>query len=283
MSSYSRSLKTSPASQYRNCLYTTPEGRRPEIHYTSGAIESFDHIVIATHADTSLSLLGDPNESEKERLSPWKYQENTVILHRDTDFIPPNKLHWASWNFMRRWGDLHSAATAPVSVSYYMNRLQNQRQKTPYLVTLNPQKPIDPNSIINHATMSHPLYSFASLESQSKTALRKWPEKYLVLRQLFRLWISRRCGLFFSRTYTYARSHPFHWPIMDPRSHTLYRGSVFHQRLSPKKHTFSYPATFFHFNIKRLEVFPNKVSFLAIIKNDYSKYGIRITCEGMMT
>ena len=161
-------LKQAPKVSTEIDCIRRPKGLRPEIHYTSGTIESFDHIIIATHADTALSLLGDPNESEKERLSPWKYQENTVILHRDTDFIPPNKSHWASWNFMRSGGDLHSAATAPVSVSYYMNRLQNLKTKTPYLVTLNPQKPIDPDSLIDQTKMTHPLYSFASLESQSK-------------------------------------------------------------------------------------------------------------------
>ena len=48
---------------------------------------------------------------------------------------------------------------------------------------------------------------------------------------------------------------------MPPDSHTLYRGSVFHQRLSPKKHTFSYPATFFHFNIGRLESLSKRTIF----------------------
>ena len=64
---------------------------------------------------------------------------------------------------------------------------------------------------------------------------------------------------------------------MDPHSHTLYRGSVFHQRLSPKKHTFSYPATFFHFNIKRLDSLSeqsiffgyNKKRLLEIRDTDY--------------
>lgn len=40
---------------------------------------------------------------------------------------------------------------------------------------------------------------------------------------------------------------------MHSKLHTLYRGSVFHERLSPKQHKFSYPATFFHFNIGMLE------------------------------
>lgn len=40
---------------------------------------------------------------------------------------------------------------------------------------------------------------------------------------------------------------------MHSDSHRLYRGSIFHERFSPRNHVFSYPATFFHFNIGMLK------------------------------
>jgi predicted NAD/FAD-binding protein len=55
---------------------------------------------------------------------------------------------------------------APVSVSYYMNRLQRLKTHTPYIVTLNPQKEIDPTKTINSTILTHPLYSFDALNSQ---------------------------------------------------------------------------------------------------------------------
>ena len=35
----------------------------------------------------SFWVMQDP--SEETRLSPWKYQDNQVILHTDTEFMPP--------------------------------------------------------------------------------------------------------------------------------------------------------------------------------------------------
>lgn len=143
-----------------------PENALCEIHYSSGEIEYYDHIVIATHADTALQLLGDPDPSEESRLSPWKYQDNRVILHTDTHFMPSKKALWASWNFLRMESESHDQKDAPVSVSYYMNRLQSLKTHTPYIVTLNPQKEIDPNKTINSTILTHPLYSFDALNSQ---------------------------------------------------------------------------------------------------------------------
>ena len=77
--------------------------------------------------------------------------------------MPPNKSLWASWNFIRKTG---STKASPVSVSYYMNRLQKLKTKTPYIVTLNPQTEIDPQKIINQTVLTHPMYSFESMNSQ---------------------------------------------------------------------------------------------------------------------
>ena len=41
----------------------------------------FDHVVIGTHADEALKLLIDPSEKEEKLLSPWRYQQNEVVLH----------------------------------------------------------------------------------------------------------------------------------------------------------------------------------------------------------
>ena len=136
------------------------------IHYHTCEIEYYDHVVIATHADTALKLLGDADPSEKNRLSPWKYQDNQVILHTDTEFMPPKKALWASWNFLRKESAANKGYGTPVSVSYYMNKLQKLKTKRPYIVTLNPQKAIDPNKTINSTIFTHPLYSFDALNSQ---------------------------------------------------------------------------------------------------------------------
>ena len=87
-----------------------------------------------------------------------------MILHTDTTQLPPAAKLWSSWNFVRQPGD---QSDRPVSVSYLMNRLQNLQTQEQYIVTLNPSSPIDPATVINRTTLTHPLYSFASMKTQS--------------------------------------------------------------------------------------------------------------------
>ena len=129
-----------------------------------GEALEFDHVVIATHADEALKLLRDPSDMERDLLTPWRYQENEVVLHTSKTHLPSNRKLWASWNFMREPG--HSDQR-PVSVSYYMNRLQNLSTKQDYVVTLNPGTDIPEKSVINRTILTHPLYSFESINTQS--------------------------------------------------------------------------------------------------------------------
>ena len=128
----------------------------------------FNHVVIGAHADEALKLLIDPSEKEEKLLSPWRYQPNEVVLHTSLTHLPPDRKLWASWNFIREPGQ---STARPVSVSYYMNRLQNLQVKNDYIVTLNPGIEIPEASVINRTTLTHPLYSFESMDTQDKLRL----------------------------------------------------------------------------------------------------------------
>ena len=135
------------------------------LHMPDGGALGFDQVVIGAHADEALKLLADPSENEQLNLGPWRYQANKVILHTDTRQLPPNSKLWSSWNFVREAGH---AENRPVAVSYYMNRLQNLRKANDYIVTLNPSEPIPDEKVVNSTTLTHPLYSFKSIETQPK-------------------------------------------------------------------------------------------------------------------
>jgi predicted NAD/FAD-binding protein len=135
------------------------------LHMPDGRALEFDHVVIGAHADEALKLLGDPSADETKNLGPWRYQPNTVVLHTDKAQLPPNSKLWASWNFVREAGH---AENRPVAVSYYMNRLQNLSTEQDYVVTLNPSEAIPESKVINTTTLTHPLYSFESMETQPR-------------------------------------------------------------------------------------------------------------------
>ena len=135
------------------------------LHMPDGRILEFDHVVIGTHADEALALLADPSKEELANLGSWRYQANCVTLHTDDSHLPADPNLWASWNFAKEQG--HEDAR-PVSVSYYMNRLQRLQTKHSYIVTLNTTREIDPARLINTTTLMHPLYSFESMKSQPR-------------------------------------------------------------------------------------------------------------------
>jgi len=45
--------------------------------------EEFDHVILATHADTSLQLLSQPTAEEQEILSNFAFSKNVASLHTD--------------------------------------------------------------------------------------------------------------------------------------------------------------------------------------------------------
>ena len=152
-------------------LSTPPQSiRRTEsgvvLQMPNGEEQHFDHVVIGAHADEALQLLAAPSDSERERLGPWRYQPNTVVLHTSLTHLPPNPKLWSSWNFIRE--SAQDDASQPVSVSYYMNRLQDLQTQRDYVVTLNASDEIPDAYVINRTTLMHPLYSFDSMATQPK-------------------------------------------------------------------------------------------------------------------
>lgn len=133
------------------------------LHFSDGRKETFDHAVIAAHADEALQLLGDPDPHESRLLGAWTYQPNDVVLHTWTGVMPRHTPCWASWNFAREDG--YNPAK-PVSVSYWMNRLQNLTTQNQYFVTLNRLGDIPPEHLINRTTLHHPQYTRPAMDSQ---------------------------------------------------------------------------------------------------------------------
>ncbi|WP_045220596.1 NAD(P)/FAD-dependent oxidoreductase [Desulfonatronum thioautotrophicum] len=135
----------------------------------NGSECTVDAVVLACHADTTLSLLTDADDQERECLSPWRYVANDVVLHTDATFLPPNRKAWACWNVIA-----DTAATAPhmpsddrVHVHYWMNRLQNLAAQNTHVVTLNPRRPIPQGHENHRMELHHPQFSLQALRMQS--------------------------------------------------------------------------------------------------------------------
>ena len=97
-------------------------GASVEIRDVADAVHTFDRAVVATHAPTALSLLGEPTPTQREVLGAFIYSTNETWLHTDTSILPRAERARAAWNLLRVPDD------ARVLVSYDMTRLQRLPQ-----------------------------------------------------------------------------------------------------------------------------------------------------------
>src|ERR1017187_419539 len=138
---------------------------RKGVHVTSarGGVQVFDKVVLACHADQSLSLLADPRPEESRLLSEFKYQPNTATLHTDTSVMPRRRLAWASWNYEINRGRSGESSSA---THYWMNSLQGVSETQDYFVSINRPWAVDPGSVIPTIAYDHPLFNLGALRAQ---------------------------------------------------------------------------------------------------------------------
>jgi uncharacterized protein len=131
--------------------------------HADGAAERYDQVVIATHSDQALALLGDPSPQESQLLAAIPYQRNEAVLHTDSTLLPRRQSARAAWNF-HLLGEPGQLST----VTYYMNHLQRLHATRDYCVTLNRTEAIDPAKIIRTIPYSHPVYTPAGVAAQAE-------------------------------------------------------------------------------------------------------------------
>ncbi len=120
---------------------------------------AFDQVVMATHADTTLDLLDEPDEREQGILKAFPYQRNKAILHSDDRLMPLSRRVWSSWNYMG--GD---ESQGP-SVTYWMNLLQHINDM-PLFVSLNPLVEPEQSKIHGCYLYDHPVFTHQAMSAQ---------------------------------------------------------------------------------------------------------------------
>lgn len=160
----------------RGCPVTNIR-RRPDgvtVRDARGQEDRFDEVVLATHANQALAVLEDPTPAERRILGAFQYQRNRAVLHRDVNLMPKRRRAWASWNYI---ASSEPAERHRVSVTYWMNRLQNLDPADPIFVSLNPL--IAPATVKTAAAFDydHPQFDAAALDAQSRMAVIQGRQK----------------------------------------------------------------------------------------------------------
>ncbi|RTL52495.1 MAG: FAD-dependent oxidoreductase [Bradyrhizobiaceae bacterium] len=134
-----------------------------EVQDQHGHSEVFDDVVIATHADQALALLGQPTEDEKKLLGEFRYSRSRAVLHRDEHLMPRRRRVWASWNYISK--NSEAIAHGP-TVTYWMNKLQRLPIEGNIFLTLNPTA--EPRHILREENYEHPIFDFKAIAAQRK-------------------------------------------------------------------------------------------------------------------
>ncbi|GAA4968697.1 FAD-dependent oxidoreductase [Pseudonocardia tropica] len=147
-----------------------------EVRDDADSVAAFDHVVLATHPDQALAVLGDgATADERAVLGAFSYSRNETWLHHDTSLLPRRRGARASWNYLKpacadtTGGPGGSDGTAaPVLVSYDMNRLMRLTDPDDWVVTLNGTGRIDPDAVVARMTYEHPVYTPESVAAQRR-------------------------------------------------------------------------------------------------------------------
>jgi predicted NAD/FAD-binding protein len=129
----------------------------------AGDIRDFERLVIATHANTALSLLTDPTPAEHATLGAFRYSDNPTVLHTDASVLPKASRARASWNYQL---PSCAATSDKVMVSYDLTRLQRLPTAIPHLATLNPGDRIARADMIAEMSYEHPIFTRESVAAQ---------------------------------------------------------------------------------------------------------------------
>ncbi|ACR31319.1 NAD(P)/FAD-dependent oxidoreductase [Burkholderia glumae] len=130
--------------------------------------ERFDAVVLACHAPTSLQLLADASDAERDVLGAVRYQPNVAVLHTDTALLPRRRRVWSAWNYLSRRTADAAEGESPVCVSYLINQLQPLPFSTPVIVTLNPVADPAPGTELGRYRYEHPLLDLAAVDAQQR-------------------------------------------------------------------------------------------------------------------
>ena len=139
-------------------------------------------MVVATHADDALKLIGSSASSEMlSCLARDKYQDCVCIAHTFPGILPKDVNIWKTYNIIIQNRDV---CYKPYTITYVCNRHQNDRINPAYnvinspqfFVTANPQVQIPSRYILTDSlsqkpaitNMRHNVFNFECLEVQKE-------------------------------------------------------------------------------------------------------------------
>lgn len=216
----------------------------------AGRVDRFDRVILATHSDQALALLADPTPVEQKVLGSVGYQPNRATLHTDTSVLSHQRRAWSAWNYERRSADQRTA-----TLTYDLTALQHLPGSRRYLVSLNCDDRIDPNSVIASFEYAHPVFDGDAIDAQRRfeeiDGLDRihycgawWGYGFHEDGMVSGLRVCHRIGVDWPHSTIGPRRVGHDGDVLRPGGPAVCDGTVFHRRTAPTRHEFRYGVSY---------------------------------------
>ncbi|UOH84746.1 hypothetical protein LQV05_001559 [Cryptococcus neoformans] len=149
------------------------------VREVSGKEERYDKVILATHTDQAVSLLGENiSLEEKAVLGGCEWSANEAVVHYDEELMPTRKKAWTAWNYLTSTKPIspsHESKTSvsavnTISITFDLNVLQSLpvSKHGHIFVTLNPPTPPTPSKTLSRWIYHHPTLTPALLRAQQQ-------------------------------------------------------------------------------------------------------------------
>jgi uncharacterized protein len=128
--------------------------------HSDNHISFYDKVILALHAPDAFKLLEEPTSFEQEILGAFSYKANDAVLHNDQNALYPDKKIYAAWNYK------NGGRPNAVTLSYWLNRLQNITSNKEYFVSLNETDTL--THIIETISYEHPQFDTQAIAAQKR-------------------------------------------------------------------------------------------------------------------
>ena len=119
----------------------------------------FDHVVVATQANTAIGLIDEISAKEIEALRHFQYETVETILHTDSSLMPARPRDWSTFNMISN--PQHNAAMCTIHLNqFYPDWSCDQ----PVFQTIMPIAAPRPEKVISRASMQRPVVSQMSAQ-----------------------------------------------------------------------------------------------------------------------
>ena len=123
-----------------------------------------DDVIFACHANETLLCL-DGNRPEYPLLKRIRFQKNVGYLHNDKRLMPKRKSVWSSWNYLSGEDGIHDEN---ISVTYWMNKLQDLKTSQNIFVSLNPLLEPYESRYKKKLVYEHPVFDQDMIDARKK-------------------------------------------------------------------------------------------------------------------